>query len=188
MGTTFVANRTSQLAAPTRGMMTVAHSPGESTALNAGIGVARSRDNTTIAADAIYEPIWSHATYGDESTDYRFSNVVLRSGIKHDIISENQNVRVQLQVGMQMRAINHTRRSWNEWLHTWGMSLRALEFDLNYHGRVQSGVNRPGRPDLQRFLVIDVAPAIFSPFSPPPPALLPVRVTTHQLSVSVPIQ
>ena len=186
VGTTFVANRTTQLTAPARGMMTVARNPGESTALNAGIGVARSKHNTTIAADAVYEPVWSRAVYGDEAADYRFSNVVLRSGIRHEIMSEAQNVRLQLQFGMQMRAIHHTRRSWNEWVHAWGMSLRALEFDLTYHGRVQSGVNRPGRPSFQGPIAIDVAP--FFPFTPPGPVLLPVRVTTHQLSVSVPVQ
>jgi hypothetical protein len=63
-----------------------------------------------------------------------------------------------------------------------------VEFDLNYHGRVQSGVNRPGlapNPSVLRVGPANfVGPGFFSPRS----VLMPVRVTTHQLSISVPIQ
>jgi hypothetical protein len=188
LGATIVANRSHHVTPPPLGVMSVGRTPGESSALNAGLGVARSVNNTTLAADAIYEPIWSRAHEGDGEMRYRFSNVVLRSGVKHEIIPEASDVRLQLQLGMQLRAINHSRRSWNEWLHTWGMSLRAVEFDLNYHGGVQSGVNRPGVPDVPPGIIGLDSPSLFSPFSQPQAALLPVRVTTHHLSISVPIQ
>ena len=188
LGTSLVANRSNRLTNPAIGLMSVGRDPGESTALNAGIGVARSAGNTTLAADAIYEPIWSRAVEAGENVDYRFSNVVLRTGAKHDIVAVSQDVRLQLQLGMQLRAINHSRRSWNEWLHTWGMTLHALEFDLNYHGRVQSGVNRPGLENRPSPVVLDRALTTPGFGFSRPAVLLPVRVTTHQLSISVPIQ
>jgi hypothetical protein len=186
IGTSVLANRNDRLDHPTRGMMSVTRDPGESSALNAGVGVARTSNGTTFAADAIYEPIWSRARESGTEVSYRFSNAILRGGVKHELISESADVKLQLQLGMQLRSINHSQRSWTEWLHTWGMSVRALEFDLHYQGRVHSGVSRPGAPEFPNDVrALDV---IFSPFAQPRPVLLPVRVTTHHLSISVPIQ
>lgn len=186
IGTSVVANRSDRLDHPTQGMMSVTRDPGESSALNAGVGVARTSNGTTFAADAIYEPIWSRARESDTDVHYRFSNAILRGGVKHELSSESADVKLQLQLGMQLRSINHSRRSWTEWLHTWGMSVRALEFDMHYQGRVHSGVNRPGAPEFPNdVFTLDV---LRGPFSQPQPVLLPVRVTTHHLSISVPIQ
>jgi hypothetical protein len=188
VGASVIANRTDRLTNPVLGLMNVGRDPGESSALNAGVGVARRSGNTTIAADAIYEPIWGRSSVLADDVRYRFSNGIVRVGARHEIIAENQDVRLQLQLGMQLRSVNHSERSWNEWLHTWGMSLRAREFDLNYQGRVQSGVNRPGVPGFVRGFAEPTALSIAPSFVTPQAVLVPVRVTTHHLSISVPIQ
>jgi hypothetical protein len=78
-------------------------------------------------------------------------------------------------------------RSWREWTRTAGAVLRLPEFDFHYRLRITTGV---GRPEAAPFFGWATS-QVFAPGPIPGPApqtLLPVRVLTQQLSVSVPIR
>ena len=197
IGALVIANRSRALARPPLGMMSIARDPGESSALNAGIGAARVAGRATLAADAVFEPIWSTGHEADQDVHYRFANAILRGGAGYDVVRQSDDVSLRLQAGMQLRAVNYWRdridlllmpsrshRTWKEWQHSWGMILRSADFDVNYQGRVQSGESRPGFPE---FVPVALEGPGFSSFAPQP-ALVPIRVTTHQLFVSVPVR
>ena len=199
VGALLVANRTNVLAQPSLGIMSIARDPGESSALNAGVGAVRLIGRTTLAADAIYEPIRSNGREGDQKVHYRFANAILRGGVSHDVVAGSDGITLRMHAGMQLRSINYSRdrvdlllsparseRSWNEWQHTWGMTLLTLDFDLYYQGRVQSGVNRPGFPPPGGGVVLERSSS-FLPIQTSP-MLVPIRVTTHQFFVSVPLR
>jgi len=197
VGAMLTGNRTTHPTMPTLGLMNLAGDPGTSTAYDAGIGLSRSLNATTAGIDAIYEPIWSRGNDGDNESHYRFSNSIVRAGVRHDFELTPTST-FQLQFGMQARAIRYARETsvalqtptrshqrWTEWTHTWATSLRLSEFQVHYQWRLTSGVERLGFPEV-----------IFGPqtldvsFFPVTPQLtmLPMRVTTQQLSITVPIR
>jgi hypothetical protein len=194
------ADRTTHLAIPQLGAMSLGRDPGESSAFDVGIGMAKSKGPATFGVDAIYEPIWSRAAIPGtvDQGRFRFSNMVLRSGVAREFASASAGTSLRLQLGMQLRAIGYrldhddltrgvTRDSWTEWTHSWGATFHTRDLDFRYLWRLQSGTGRPGFDnggDGPRPL------DIFSPFAPPTTALVlvPVRVTMHQLSISLPIQ
>ena len=197
MGATLTANRTTSPTIPSFGIMNIARAPGSSAAFNAGVGVSRAVARTTFGADAIYEPIWSRSVGNGTDDRYRFSNALLRTGVQRDFEVLAPDGVLRLQLGAQVRAIRYTqdrqevlqvRRShqrWNEWTHTWGVNLKTSSFEAHYQWRLASGVERLGFPDFPgEFRAVDVS---FFPGPSPQLTMLPVRVTTQQFSISVPI-
>jgi hypothetical protein len=197
MGALLTANRTTSPTIPGFGIMNLAGDPGRSAAFNAGVGVSRAVARTTFGVDGIYEPIWSRG--GENGTDdrYRFSNALLRTGVRRDFELIAPDGLLELQLGLQVRAIHYTedqrealqpaRRThqrWNEWTHTWGVNLKTANVEARYQFRMLSGVERLGFPS------IDFLPPQLAVFPLPGPRLtmMPVRVTTQQFSISVPIQ
>jgi hypothetical protein len=200
VGAVLTGNRTTHPTLSTLGVMNVAHDPGTSAAYNVGVGLSRSLNRTTVGVDALYEPIWSRGPDGTTENRYRFSNAIVRSGVRRDFQLPNPTSVFQLQFGMQARIIRYARdeydalqtprrsyQRWNEWTHTWATSLRMSEFQVHYQWRLTSGVERLGLPDTffgTRAIPIDDS---FFPFAPQL-TMLPVRVTTQQLSITVPIR
>ena len=138
---------------------------------------------------------------------FNFMNAILRAGLSRDFKLDASESRVRIQGGLQLRAISYhldqyshvleagreQDESWSEWTYTFGTSLRFPELEVHYRWRATTGTGRPGlagpqfgnRVDLQlaasggrNFLVAPAGDL----------ALTPVRVTTHQFSVSVPLR
>ena len=135
---------------------------------------------------------------------FTFSNAIARLGFAQDILIDGVESPLHLQGGISAHAIRYwvrqddhvqatSRRQdeqWTEWTPTWGASMRVAGVDLRYLGRVVHGTGRPG---IANQPIFDVAastasggPSILA--TPTGPlTLTPVSVTTHQLSVSVPL-
>jgi hypothetical protein len=81
------------------------------------------------------------------------------------------------------------KEDWTEWQPTWGLSFRFPSLELRYHGSVTHGTGRPGvgsgdvifAPDAVR-LAGNILAAPSGPLT-----LDEVKVTTHQVSISLPI-
>ena len=78
---------------------------------------------------------------------------------------------------------------WVEWAPTWGASMRFGDVDVRYVGSTTHGTGRPGityqsvrAVPTPHFGSSNVLAAPSGPLT-----LTPVSVTTHQLSLSVPL-
>ena len=136
---------------------------------------------------------------------FRFSNATLRLGAAQDLLLNGREGGATLQLGLAVHSIHYWldqrdnvldagRRGeerWVEWTPTWGATLRFPTLELRYRGRLTSGTGRPGVQSSGGFSVDDLARSSFSSniLAAPsgPLSLDPVRVFTHQLSVSLPI-
>ena len=69
------------------------------------------------------------------------------------------------------------------------MSLRLIGAELRYRGNLTTGAGRPGFDEFGGIAVPDVAvrpsSSSFLPFNPTATSFDDVRVTTHQISLSV---
>jgi len=138
---------------------------------------------------------------------FTFSNFLLRLGVGQDVQVSDMKYPLRLQGGIAAHGIHYWLRTddhvqetsrrqsqqWLEWVPTWGASMRFGGVDLRYLGRTTHGTGRPGvvgdnvRPP--GIFVADAAVGSPSILAAPtgPLTLTPVNVTTHQLSVSVPL-
>ena len=148
---------------------------------------------------------------GGKTTEnhFHFSNAILRTGIGQEIPIDTVRGTVKsirLELGLAVRSIGYTlnqfdhvtqaarndRQSWVEWTPTWGLGLRFSDLELRYNGRKTTGTGRPGI--LNRGDILVSAPAAaesgrnFLSAPSGPTTLTNVVVTTHQISVSVPIR
>jgi hypothetical protein len=136
---------------------------------------------------------------------FRFANAVLRSGVSQEWRFEGSDTRARLQLGIALRAVHYwvdqldhvqeqgrsLEEHWTEWSPTWGLSLHFTELEIRYVGRAVNGSGRPGQqtPLFAPGVLAADASSGRSVLAVPngPMALDPVRVTTHQVSVSLPI-
>ena len=136
---------------------------------------------------------------------FRFANAVVRTGVAQEFRFRDSDTRAKLQLGIGMRSVHYwvdqfdhvqeqgrgIEEHWLEWSPTWGLSLHFTELEIRYVGRVANGNGRPGQQQ------VFFPPGVFtadassgrSVLAVPdgPIALDPVRVATHQVSVSLPI-
>ncbi len=136
---------------------------------------------------------------------FRFSNALIRMGVSRNLELGPLGRSAGLQLGIVVRSVHyrlsqydavqaaaHTlREAWAEWTPTWGLSLRFPDVEIRYRGRVTHGTGRPGVQASNVFLAggdfavagggILVAPS-------GPLTLQEVGVTTHQISVSLPLR
>jgi hypothetical protein len=144
---------------------------------------------------------------GGKTTEnqFRFSNAIVRGGVGHDVNLGSQQM-LRLQLGLGVRSIDYEldqrdhvaeseRRQhehWNEWTRTWGVGLRLSDLEIRYAGRKSTGTGRPGVPFTGGFLVDSPVPLssgsniLAAPNGPL--TLMPVAVTTHQISISLPLR
>jgi hypothetical protein len=145
---------------------------------------------------------------GGKTTEnhFRFSNAIVRAGVGHDLaLGTAQTLRLQL--GIALRSIDYSLdqfdhvtassrqqdESWMEWTRTWGLSLHFSDLELRYAGRRVTGVGRPGIFDgsfgfAEGDAKLAAAGTNFISAPSGPITLAGVAVTTHQLSVSLPIR
>ena len=99
--------------------------PGNSEAFNVGVGIARMGGGSTLGADLIYEPIWSH-TWADAGRPtetaqgttippggktvenwFRFSNAVVRLGFSQEF-SYDESKAMAIRLGLSAHSINYS--------------------------------------------------------------------------------
>ena len=150
---------------------------------------------------------------GSKTTEnhFHFSNAIMRTGFARDIPVDTLRGAlrsIRLEGGLALRSISYTldqtdhvastareqRESWVEWTRTWGVGLHFSDMMIRYVGRTTTGTGRPG--------VFSNSDQVFAPapvaanaggsnfISAPSGAttLTGVAVTTHQVSVSIPIR
>jgi len=147
---------------------------------------------------------------GSKTTEnfFSFSNAILRTGLARDIPVDTIHgalKSIRLELGVALRSINYTldqfdhvaesRRqqdeSWMEWTRTWGFGMRFSDLELRYTGRMSTGNGRPGIQSSGGNIFLASADAAGKNFLSAPSSALSltgVSVTTHQISVSVPIR
>lgn len=133
---------------------------------------------------------------------FRFSNAQLRMGVGDEI--ELPGAAVGLQLGLALHRVHYwldqhdniqdTDRSqeerWLEWTPTWGLTFRRPSFEIRYRGSVANGTGRPGvAQPTWGFALEDLSAGGSNILLAPtgPVTLDEVRVTAHQLSLSLPI-
>lgn len=136
---------------------------------------------------------------------FRFSNAVVRSGVGHELALRD-DARLDLQLGIALHSIDyhlhqtdHVAESeqrlhehWAEWTRTWGVGLRFSDLEIRYAGRRGTGTGRPGilTSNPVGFVsdgrVLAGSNILAAPNGPL--TLTDVAVTTHQLSVSLPLR
>jgi hypothetical protein len=217
LGGTLTANRKSHPKIPNYELVNIPRDPGHSTALDFGVGLARTVGATTFGLDVIYQPAWSDtwaeaaeptATVGGDTipvggrtieNDFTFSNAAVRMGVGHTL------GQATFQLGLAVRAYDYDlaqrdlvadtfrRQSeqWMEWTPSWGARVELPGVAVRYLGRVTTGTGRPG---VAWSGVTDARAAAAMEANDVvvapggPLTLQDVTVVTHQFSVSVPIR
>ncbi len=137
---------------------------------------------------------------------FRFSDGLLRMGVSRDLELGPFGKAAGLQLGLAVRSVHYRlvqnenvqamRRTldegWLEWTPTWGLSLKLPDLEIRYRGRVTHGT---GRPSVQQPFGVfpagrDFAVAgggiLVAPSGPL--SLSEVGITTHQISLSLPLR
>ncbi len=214
MGWSVTANRKDHPKIPNYEIQNIPRDPGESWAFSAGGGIAVEDGPVSFAADLFLEPIRSE-TWADAAADtvsatgtpipggertveneFRFLNALIRTGGSY------RYRWATLMLGVQIRSISYelqqddhlqeTRRdqteSWMEWSPSVGASLELGGAVLRYTARTTTGTGRPGvQWTPAREAAFDLASDfILAPQGPL--TLQEAKVTTHQLSVVIPIR
>jgi len=132
LGVLGTVNRLSHPKIPNYSLMNIPRDPGTTYAGNLGVGLARERAGTTVALDAVYEPITSE-TWADAGRDtaradggtirvgertvtnrFRFGNGRARLGIAHEFrVARNGDSRLALQGGLALHSISYRLRQSN---------------------------------------------------------------------------
>ena len=134
---------------------------------------------------------------------FRFSNALVRLGIGDETDLDHSGTAAGLQLGLAVRSIGYhveqqdnvqvsSRRDtehWIEWTPTWGVSLRFPKLEVRYRGEVINGTGRPGVSGSCSFCDRPTASSGGILVAPSGPiTLTPVRVFTHQVSVTLPLR
>ena len=162
------------------------------------------------ADDALVAKSGAPIAVGERTVEnrFRFANAIVRAGLGQDIELDGAASSLRIQLGLQLRSVQYWLDQWDrveqsgrsrdaqwlEWTRSWGANLRFSEVEFRYQGRLTSGLGRPGlAQDNGNVFLEGDAPVRFA--GPPfgvatvgPPLMGDVRVTTHQVSVAVPIR
>lgn len=216
-GPLLTVNRKTEPAIPNYDIANVPRDPGRSWAFDIGAGLGRQDGPLSVGVDVIYEPVWSDTWAQAEDTVRTQAGTLLHEGdhtVDNDFFLSNLHLRVGLareterwgfQMGVrassfeteleQWNAVTATRRkereSWMEWTPSLGAMVRFPDVELRYAGWFTTGTGRPsvdfsiraGSPRTDAaapggdFLVPPAGPLV----------LQETRVTTHQVSVRVPL-
>jgi hypothetical protein len=218
MGWMGTVNRMSHPKIPNYEIMSIPRDPGHSSAFNVGVGLSRRVGGATFGVDLVYEPIWSETwadaanpvvtITGDTiapggktiENRFRFSNAHLRLGVSRDLALGGVQRGLGLQLGLMVRSIHYwleqsdnvqrtgrdLEEEWVEWMPTWGLSLRFPELEIRYRGQVTHGTGRPGV--APQFVDVAFQPGSILAAPSGPLTLDEVRLTTHQVSISLPLR
>ena len=216
-GPVLTVNRKSHPKIPNYDLANVPRDPGDSWAFDIGAGLGHQKGPLSFGVDVIYQPAWSQTWAeaadtvrtedgvllqpGDHTVenDFFLSNLVLRLGLARE--SERWGFQLGVRASAretqldQWDAVTATRRkqneSWMEWTPSLGATLRFPDVEVRYAGWITTGTGRPSVEfSLRAGSPRAAATASASDFLIPPsgPLILQeARVTTHQISVRLPL-
>jgi hypothetical protein len=194
------------------GVTPIPRDPGNSTAVDIGVGVSRRNGSALFAMDLVYQPARSH-TWAQAETALQAANgtVIPPLGKTVENWFNFQNVRFNMGIGREggvfewqlglglvaydysLDQTNHVLQtsrqaegSWMEWVPSWGAVLRLSGFDVRYSGRL----TLKGFPDLvveETAIVIPDAPGDILVAPDGPVNLGDYATFTNQFSVTLPI-
>jgi len=218
VGWSLTANRKDHPKIPNYEIQNIPRDPGDTWAYSLGLGIAKTEGPARFAADLYLEPIrsetWADAAMDTTSVQGR----VIRAGektIENDFLFTNVHIKTgaswdyrkaTFRAGLQLRSISYeldqfdriqvTKRtqdeSWMEWTPSFGVSLNLPGIDVHWTTRVTTGTGRPGtrwsnaRMDEASGGTLLSSDFILAPSGPL--TLQDARVTTHQLSVVIPMR
>ena len=202
---------------PNYQIMNIPRDPGSSWAYNLGAGVAKETETTSFALDAVLEPAWSNTWADALLAVRRVDGILIPAGektIENDFTFLNAGIRmgfeqrysdVALQLGLGVKSVDYDltqvdwveltvrdeQESWVEWTPTWGLTIDLESARVRYSGSSLIGAGAPGvagggaRVDDLALpeAGVDVLIAASGPLT-----LQDVRVTTHRITIAVPIR
>ena len=137
---------------------------------------------------------------------FRFSNAAARFGVEQNFTMGENGPPIGFQLGLGVRRISYrleqndhiqiTERrlaeNWVESTPTWGFNMQFPNLEVRYHGSVTNGTGRPGVSDafFGRGIAVAESSVGSNILAAPsgPLTLDEVKVTTHQISVSLPVR
>jgi hypothetical protein len=177
MGWVATTNVMSHPKIPNYEIQNIPRDPGNSEAFNVGLGLAKTDNLFTFAAEAVYEPIWSY-TWADTpepletasgttipaggktiENRFRFSNAHLRMGLSQEMPFDQTTKAVVLRLGLALNRIDYglvqkdnvqltTRRQHEDWVEWTPTWGLGLRFPVwEVHYR-GSVTNGTGRPGV----------------------------------------
>ena len=216
-GPVFTVNRKSHPKIPNYDLANIPRDPGDSWAFDIGAGLGHQKGPLRFGVDVIYSPAWSQTWAEAADTVRAEGGVLLQPGdhtIENDFFLSNLLLRLGLgreserwgfQLGIQASAretqleqwdvVTATRRkqdeSWMEWTPSLGATLRFPDVEVRYAGWITTGTGRPSVDfSFRSGSARADASAAASDFLIPtagPLLLQEARVTTHQISVRMPL-
>ncbi|MFC1659837.1 hypothetical protein ACFL3S_00040 [Gemmatimonadota bacterium] len=216
MGWSFTGNKKTHPKIPNYEIMNIPRDPGDTWAFDLGVGLAQTNGPVRWGVDLVLEPIWSE-TWAEAAfdtlsvngvtipagaktveNDFQFTNAHLNAGIAGDYQMATFQAGLQLRsYGYDLDQYNHIeamkrdqKESWMEWTPSFGVGLHLPGATVRYAVRFTTGTGRPGTEWTgARGAMLDQAASNDFLVAPSGPLTLQdARVTTHQLSVVVPIR
>ena len=214
LGTAVTVNRKSHPRIPNYEIQNIPRDPGTTWAYEVGLGVSRRKGPTAFGLDVVLQPIWSD-TWQEADTvvktakggviekggrtienEFFFTNVILRTGLSWDVGPGT------VQAGLEVRSYDFTLEqrdnvavtfrdqdeTWMEWSPSLGAALRLADVELRYAARLTTGTGRPGIVPTPEAAMDRAALADFIVAPQGPLTLQDATVTTHQLSLRVPVR
>lgn len=201
---------------PNYEIQNIPRDPGDTRAFGAGVGISRTQGPFRAAMEVFLEPIRSE-TWADAASDtvsakgatisagektveneFDFTNVLVRAGgaWMYRQATFRAGIRIR-SISYELEQYDHIQvrrrtqeESWMEWTPGLGASLRLDGAILHYSVLFTTGTGRPGvnwSPDFLSGSALDLSSDfILAPTGPL--TLQDARVTTHQLSVVIPIR
>jgi len=215
-GLVLIGNTKSHPKIPNYDLVNIPRDPGNSTLYGLGAGISSRQGRTLVGAELMVQPGRSHTwAFADSATttpggvihegdktvdnEFDFANGSVALGLEHewDPGSVQVGIRV-IRYGYDLVQQNFLRdttvvtdESWIEWSPSWGGSLRLGRAEVRYTGRwVARGFDPPRDQVWLVRAEADFAVPGGNDFivAPTDPVNLPdFRVTTHRLTVSVPL-
>jgi hypothetical protein len=215
MGWSLTGNWKDHPKIPNYEIQNIPRDPGNTRAYAVGVGISKNQGPLQAAVELSLEPIRSEtwADAGADTTsvtgeiipagertvenDFRFTNAVVKAGGAWNYR------RATFQGGIQLRSISYEldqlnrvtairrdqRESWMEWTPSLGVSLRMEGAVFHYSALITTGTGRPGVRWAAGQVVPNSASGVDVILAPEGPLTLQdARVTTHQLSVVIPIR
>jgi len=201
---------------PNYEIQNIPRDPGNSQAFRAGMGLSRVEGPFKAGVELYLEPIRSK-TWADAATDtvsvdgrpiragertvdneFDFTNALVRVGgswrYRKATVKAGLQVRsiaYELEQDDHVQAVRRTQEeSWMEWTPSLGISLSLDQASLHYTVLVTTGTGRPAvdwNPPLGSVPLFDSAnDFLLAPTGPL--TLQDARVTTHQISLTIPIR
>ncbi len=203
---------------PNYEIQNIPRDPGDTRAYALGVGLAKAEGPARFGVDVFLEPIrsetWADAAAdttdihgnlikaGDKTVEneFVFTNALIRTGAAWNYKLATFRAGVQVRsVSYELDQFDHIQarkrgqdESWMEWTPSFGVSLDLAGVTILYAGRITTGTGRPGtRWTDSRMAEAGFNDALSVDFllAPQGPLTLQdARVTTHQLSVVVPMR